>query len=348
MTGGSTLVAVTGATGFIASHLIAELLATGYRVRGTVRKLDRAAEHRHLTTLPGAAERLELVEADLLVPGSFDRAVQGVEAVFHTASPFVISVRDPQRDLVDPALQGTLNVLQAAAASPGVRRVVLTSSFVAVTDGPRTGYVFTEADWNTDSTLLRNTYSYSKTVAERAAWDFMAQAAPGFDLVAINPYLVVGPQLAPRLSGSNQILADILGGVYPGIIDIDFGIVDVRDVVRAHRLALETPGANGRYICAGDVLSMREIVAAMREAVPDARRLPTRSLDGRVGTVLARGAAYLRPVGERAFLRTHLGQRVQYDTSRIQRDLGMEFRPAPEALADAARYLVGLREGRAG
>lgn len=333
------LVTVTGAAGFVGSHLVAELLTAGYRVRGTVRRRDRAEELQHLTALPGATERLELVEADLLVPGSFDAAVSGVDGVFHTASPFFLAVKDPQRDLVDPALAGTLNVLRSCAAAPGIRRVVLTSSIAAVTDEPRSDYVFSEKDWNTTSSLKRNPYYYSKTVAERAAWDFMRDAAPSFDLVAINPFVVLGPQLGPRLSTSNQILADLLAGVYPGILDLDIGIVDVRDVARAHRLALETPGANGRYLCAGDVLPLRRVVEEVRAAAPDPGRLPTRSMESALGTAFVKAAATFQPAGLRSYMRTHLGKRFRYDTTKIQQELGMSFRPAAEVVRETVHYL---------
>jgi len=139
-------VAVTGATGFIASHTIALLLEAGHAVRGTVRSLERPEAHAFLSSLPGAAERLTLVEADLLKPQSFDAAVAGCDTVLHMASPYVMTVADPQRDLVDPAVQGTLSVLGACARTPSVGRVVLTSSMAAVTDEPDSAVLLTEAN----------------------------------------------------------------------------------------------------------------------------------------------------------------------------------------------------------
>src|SRR5580765_4206043 len=134
-------VCVTGASGFIAAHIVRELLERGYRVRGTVRSLRQPGKYTFLTQLPGAADRLELVEADLLAPGSYDAAVAGCDVVMHTASPYLIDVKDPQRDLVDPAVKGTLNVLTSAKAA-GVGRVVLTSSMSAISDEPVEGKVF--------------------------------------------------------------------------------------------------------------------------------------------------------------------------------------------------------------
>lgn len=147
-------VLVTGAAGFIASNVVRDLLARGYRVRGTVRDASKEKAPAHLHALPGAAERLELVTADLLQDGAFDRAAEGCEYVVHMASPYVLDAKDPQKDLVDPAVKGTRNVLESCAKAR-VKRVVLTSSMAAITDEPESERVLTEADWNTKSTLQR-------------------------------------------------------------------------------------------------------------------------------------------------------------------------------------------------
>lgn len=150
-------VLVTGASGFIASHIVKQLLASGYRVRGTVRDPAKAAAEGHLTGLPGAVERLELVQADLLAPHAFDEPADGCEYVIHTASPYVIDVDDPQRDLVDPAVKGTTSILESCLGAGGIQRVVLTSSMAAITD-QADGHLNTEDDWNTRSSLTRNPY----------------------------------------------------------------------------------------------------------------------------------------------------------------------------------------------
>jgi dihydroflavonol-4-reductase len=326
-------VLVTGATGFVASRLVELLLARGYRVRGTVRSVSSPVVDT-LRQLPGAADRLEVAEADLLRPGSFDVPAAGCGAVMHTASPYVLDVKDPQRDLVDPAVEGTRAVLTACVRAGTVARVVLTSSMAAITDEPPNDRVLTEADWNERSSLERNPYYYSKTMAEKAAWSFMEQA-PGFDLVAINPFMVVGPSLAPALNTSNRVFVAIANGEFPAIVDMHWGFTDVRDVAEAHVRAMETPAAHGRYICAGEVVSMRTVVELLAKTDYSRRyRLPTRSLDSSVGTWLARLSTYARPKGTGTYLRTHLGRVPRYDTTKIRSELGMSFRPAAETILE--------------
>lgn len=325
-------VLVTGASGFVASRIVEQLLAEGHRVRGTVRSLGREKELAPLRGLPHAAERLELVEADLLVPGSFDAAARGCEHVIHTASPYALDVEDPQRDLVEPAVEGTRNVLGAAAAA-GVRRVVLTSSMAAVTDEPDGDHVLTEADWNDRSSLTRNPYYLSKALAERAAWAMSAEA--GLDLVVVNPFLVIGPSIAPTLNPSNQLFVDLLTGTYPGIMNLTWGFVDVRDVARAHVLAMTTPSASGRYLCAGETISMRAVVELLVEhGWGEGYRLPRLGMDCGVGDFAVRLSSYLQPRGVGSYLRTHVGRVPRYDTGKIQRELGLEFRPVRASILD--------------
>lgn len=334
------LVCVTGASGFVAAHVIRELLARGYRVRGTVRGRVVAGKYDFLTQLSGAGARLELVTAELRDEGSYDAAVAGCDAVVHAASPYVVNVSDPQRDLVEPAVGGTLNVLRSAKAA-GVRRVVLTSSLAAISDEPIEGTVFTEHNWNVRSSLHRNPYSFSKTLAERAAWTFVEDESPAFDLVALNPYFILGPSLGPGLNTTNAIFRDLLTGVYPGILSLTWGLVDVRDAATAHVLAIENTRARGRYICAGESLSMRAVVALLREAGFSAGyRLPRLDLACAIGDFTVKLLSYTQRAGTGSYLRTHLGKVMRYDNTKIIRDLGVRFRPALESVVAAVEDLV--------
>jgi dihydroflavonol-4-reductase len=327
-------IAVTGASGFIASHIVQQLLAAGYRVRGTVRDASKTSDTSHLTGLAGASERLDLVSANLLDASAFDAVVKGCEYVLHTASPYAIDVKDPQKDLVDPAVKGTRNVLDACARSGSVKRVVLTSSMAAITDEPESDRALTEDDWNTRSTLDRNPYYLSKTLAEREAWKIVKDEKAGFDLVVINPFVVLGPSLGASLNTSNQILVDLVNGTYPGIMSIAWGIVDVRDVARSHVLAFETPAASGRYICANTTLTMRALVEILaKRGIPE-QRLPKLGLDCSAGDFAVKLGSYLQPRGVGSFLRTHLGRTPRFDHAKIERDLGLTFTPLETTIND--------------
>ena len=330
---------VSGATGFIAGHVIEQLLAKGHAVVGTVRDPGDEARVRHLRAMPGAAERLTLVAADLNAADPFKDCID-VDAVLHMASPYVINVKDPQRDLVDPAVNGTLAMLRAAATQPRVKRVVLTSSMAAITDEPD-DRVLTEADWNNKSSLVRNPYYYSKTLAEKAAWDFMKDAKRSFDLVAINPFLVIGPSHTRAINTSNQIFVDIMAGKYPAIMALNWGFVDVRDVAIGHILALNGP-ASGRYICASGNLDMQAVVNLIKQKGYPSDRLPRISMQGSIGTALMKLASYAQPAGVGSYLRSHLGRVPHFDNSKIRRDLGMTFitptQSVTDTLADLAKW----------
>lgn len=333
-------VCVTGASGFIASRLVKDLLARGYEVRGTVRDAKAIEKYEYLTSLPGAAEGLTLVSANLLDPSSFEAAVEGCEYVVHTASPYSLSVKDPQKELVEPAVKGTTGVLAACLKATGVKRVVLTSSVAAITDEPDSDTTFSEANWNEKSSLTRNPYYFSKAEAERAAWDFMETKKPGFDLVVINPYMVYGPSLTPGLNASNQVFADILTGKFPGIINLAFGLVDVRDVSQAHILAMENPDASGRYLCAHETFSMRSIVELLVELGYGNHKVPKVSLDNSVGNGVVRLASLFRSAGERSYLKTNLNRIPSFDNSKITGDLGLEFHSFRSSLGETVADLI--------
>ena len=333
---------VTGASGFIALHTIKQLLDRGYRVRGTVRSTKDTSKNAPLTSLSGAAERLELVEADLNNPASFVPAMIGVEYVLHIASPYALTVSDPQRDLVDPAVNGTKAVLKAAYDAGTVKRVVLTSSCASISDSFINGKVYTEEDWNSDSSLTRNPYYFSKTKAEQAAWDFVKEKGDKFDLVVINPFIVLGPSLVTsQLNESVGFYKDVLSGQQAaGIVDLHFGIVDVRDVALAHILAMENPAAKGRYICWNRTLSMAEVIQLVRERFPAfTSRLPTRHLP----TFIVKIAAWFKEAGVRDYLRCSLGRIPVLDHTKIVSELGLTFRDADQTIVETCQWLIDNR-----
>jgi dihydroflavonol-4-reductase len=259
--------AVTGATGFLASNIVKLLLDRGYTVHASVRSKDEK-KTAHLRALNGS-ERIIFFEADLLKEGSYDELVADVDVCFHTASPYVLNVTDAQTQLVDPAVKGTINVLESCTKSNRITRVVLTSSMAAITDSPQG--LLTEEVWNEKSSLTRNPYYYSKTCAEKAAWKFMEKEKRNYDLVVMNPWLICGPSFDPGLNESNKVFLDILTGAYPVVMGLEFAIVDVRDVSLAHVLAAETPEASGRYVCCSqsNVLSMQSVCDALIQEFPD-------------------------------------------------------------------------------
>lgn len=332
-------VLVTGATGFVAAEIVKQLLDGGYRVIGTTRDVEKAKQQGDLTSLDGAAERLELVEADLNERGAFTNPMRDCSYVIHTASPYTLGVDDPQRDLVDPAVNGTLSVLESAALTPSIKRVVLTSSFAAISNGPR-AEPYDESIWNTTSSLQKRPYDYSKVTAERAAWDFMESEDWHFDLVVINPTGIVGPSVVNRVNQTHDFMIGMTNGTSPVIVDIRFPIVDVRDVALAHVRAMESPSANGRYLVSAGAPSPRRYVEMMEEAgLGEKYRLPKIGLDNPVGTALAKVFAFTLPKGSREFVRTNLGGTYHLDTSKAETELGMEWSSLDDALRDQARFL---------
>ncbi|KAL6326297.1 hypothetical protein AAG906_004794 [Vitis piasezkii] len=249
MDGQGKVVCVTGASGYIASWLVKLLLQRGYTVKATVRDPNDPKKTEHLLALEGAKERLHLFKANLLEEGSFDSVVDGCDGVFHTASPVVLIVDDPQAELIDPALKGTINVLRSCSKVPSVKRVVVTSSLASVlfTGEPLTPEVLIDESWFSDPVLCKESkqwYVLSKTLAEEAAWKFSKEN--GIDMVTINPGWVIGPLLQPTLSLSAEQVLNLINGAqtFP---NISSWWVDVRDVANAHIQAYEIPEASGRY-----------------------------------------------------------------------------------------------------
>ncbi|EDQ88984.1 uncharacterized protein MONBRDRAFT_32562 [Monosiga brevicollis MX1] len=275
---------VTGASGYIASHLVEQLLAKGHRVRGTVRDAKNQDKVAHLKALPHANERLELVEADLLNPESLKAAAQGCTVCFHTASPFYNSTTDKDA-LVKPAVEGTIATLDACEAA-NIHEIILTSSTASVfAKKVEEGHTFTEEDWSDVDMMDENKlyYPLSKTLAEKAAWEWIEKAnarSPDntFRLAVMNPTLVIGPMLQPSMNTSSQVLADFLTGAHKVVPSGFITLVDVRDVAAAHVAAYENKQATGRYLLIADCPAWRDLMPVMRDAMKDTahvQHLPT-------------------------------------------------------------------------
>lgn len=267
---GSRVVCVTGASGFIASWLVKLLLERGYTVRASVRDPENLEKTGHLRMLQGANERLELFKADLLTNGSFDAAIDGCDGVFHTASPLSFIYKNPQEDLIDPAVKGTLNVLSACAKANSVKRVVLTSSTAAVVYNPSRmpEDVVDESFWSDPEYLkqLNNWYHVSKVLSEEAAWQFSKEK--GLDMVTINPAMVIGCLLQPTVNATCEIILKFLTGATSTFPNVAVGWVDVKDVAEAHILAYELPTASGRYLCAERVVHYAELAEILHNLFP--------------------------------------------------------------------------------
>lgn len=334
---------VTGATGFVAGWIVRDLLQAGVTVHAPVRDPDNAQKVKHLADI--AAEtpgEIRFFRADLMQEGSYDDAMAGCGVVFHTASPFTIDVKDPQKELIDPAVNGTRNVLEAANRTPTVTRVVLTSSCAAiygdnadVSKAP--GGRLDESVWNTSSSLEHNAYSYSKTLAEKEAWT-IAEAQDRWSLVVVNPSLVIGPALQSRpTSESFNLLRQMGDGTMRmGAPRWGFGVVDVRDLAAAHIAAAYTPEAEGRNIVSGhesDLFAMSQELKSKFGQYP-----------------LPRGAApkwlvwFMAPFMGGGMTRAAVSRNVDVpwhaDNSKAVQQLGVTYRPLKESMEDMFQQMI--------
>ncbi len=335
---------VTGASGYIASWIVTCLLEQNHEVHATVRSLNDSSKVKYLQELLNKyPEKLKLFEADLLDRESFRKPMEGCDIVLHSASPFFISkVKDARRDLIQPALEGTRNVLTMASEFPSVRRIVVTSSVAAVYSdaadirSTKDGQ-FDETNWNTGSGEKHNPYQYSKTVAEKEAWK-IAESQSQWELVTINPGFVMGPSLSKRTdSTSIDTMRSLINGKFStGVPDLWFGVVDVRDVARAHVLAATHPGATGRYICVGHSVPILEMAKILRVIYPN-RPIP-KSLAPKF---LLYFAGPLMGFSWK-FLKNNLGISFRFNTQKSL-SLGLQYTPLRDTLSDHAAQLINDR-----
>ncbi|KAK6931497.1 NAD-dependent epimerase/dehydratase [Dillenia turbinata] len=260
---------VTGGTGFIASYLVKSLLEKAHTVRTTVRNPDDMEKVGFLWEMSGAKERLKVMKADLMLEGSFDEAIRGVDGVFHTASPVIVPY-DDNATLIDPCIKGTLNVLRSCSKASSVRRVVLTSSCSSLRYRYDVQQVspLNESHWSDPDYCKKYSlwYAYAKTVAEREAWRVAKET--GIDLVVVNPSFVVGPLLQPQPTSTLLLILAIVKGLKGEFPNTTVGFVHIDDVVAAHLLAMEESKASGRLICSSSVAHWSEIIEMLKRKYP--------------------------------------------------------------------------------
>ncbi len=330
-------VCITGATGFVGAHVTVAFLEAGFPVHAAVRSPDDAEK---TAPLREAAERtgtaLTFFRADLGEPGSFDAAAEGCEAVVHVAAVARLTAPDPQRQIVDPAVEGARTVFEAATRG-GARRVVLTSSVAAIGSyRDSQGQPLTAAHWNDGATLQTDPYGLAKTQAERLGWA-MAESAD-WDLVTINPCMVLGPVLAPRhAKASPSIVRDVLKGSFPANPKIAFGIVDARDVAAAHVAAVDEPSVSGRHLLCAGTRWWRDIAVLLAEAYPE-RGIRRWQLPN----VAMYAAALTSKRMSMANLRDILGRVPHYDGTVAPGQLGLTYTGIDQSIRDTAESLIRL------
>ncbi len=334
-------VLVTGGSGYLASWIVRYLLEDGRTVRATVRNPDKPTGLEHLHKLAEAHPgRLTLHRADLLEAGSYTDAMQGCELVLHTASPFLVGkIDDAREQLIRPALEGTRNVLTSVDKTESIKRVVLTSSIVAIYGDiadMQGRECFTDTDWNTTSTADHQPYPYSKTVAERAAWE-IAKAQDRWDLVTVHPGLVFGPALTTAsASGSMTTMQHFTDmSMAGGAPALEMGVVDVRDAARAHIAAGFTPAAHDRYIASATTVSLLDMGTILRRNFGNRLSFPRQELPKFMVRVGA-------PLGglTRKFVDLNVGLPLRFDNSRTRSELGIEFRPFEQTVTEHFQQMI--------
>lgn len=330
-------VLVTGGSGFLGGWCLAELLRRGYRVRTTVRDLSREQEVRAgLASEVDAGDRLSVLAADLRSDDGWEQAVQGCDYVLHVASPFPpVQPEDPD-ELIVPAREGTLRVLRAALEA-GVGRVVVTSSVAAVGGSvSHASAPLTEGDWTDADNPKLTPYTRSKTIAERAAWDFVRERGEVEKLAVVNPGAILGPVLSDDRSYSLELIERLLKGM-PGTPRIGFSIVDVRDVADLQIRAMTAPEAGGeRFIAVAQFQWMSEVAAVLRERLGEAApKVPKRT----VPNLVVRGMGVFDP-GIRSIV-NQLDRKVEMSSEKAKTLLGWSPRPVEETVVDCAQSLIG-------
>jgi len=333
------VVLVTGASGYIGSHVVANLLSKGRVVRGTVRDASDPERVEHLREMEVAeGGSLEIVEMDLLDRDSVHNAVSGCRSVIHTAAVVVLKSKRPQEKIVDPSVIGTKNVLDAIDASETVEHLVHTSSTAAIRPQKwNDGQTLTTDSWADDATLENNPYGLAKFSAERIVREWHTKKGEsGPRMVTINPCVVLGPPLSKRhLDGSPSFVMTLLNRDIPAVVPMHISIVDVRDVAEAHVRALSKGDNAGRYLVVSGQMWFRDIAKSLKKANPELR-IPTRQLPYSLSLLVS----LFHPKISLAWARTHLGKRLFWDASPAERDLGMAWRNPEDSLLETVPAIL--------
>jgi len=335
------LVVVTGGSGFIAVHIILQLLQQGFAVRTTVRSLQKTALIKEMLTNGGVTDfsALSFAEADLTHDAHWAEVLRGATYAIHVASPTPNRVFKDENEMIQPAVEGVLRVLKAARDA-GVKRVVLTSAYGAVFAGHHHRTTpYTEADWSDVTVKKVHAYQKSKTLAERAAWQFIREHGNGLELAAVNPVGVMGPVLSSDYSHSNVQVRQLLEGQIKAVPHVDSGYVDVRDVASLHILAMTAPQAAGERFLAttGETLSMLDVATILREAFPQfAAKLPTKTIPN----VVIKAAALVKP--ELKMIASIVGEYAGTSNEKAVRMLDWHPRSAKTAIVATAQSMLDL------
>jgi nucleoside-diphosphate-sugar epimerase len=333
-------VCVTGGSGFIGGHTILQLLAAGHTVRATIRDLKREGDVRAMLARGSmaAGAPLSFHAADLTMDAGWDEAMRGCDYLLHVASPFPPSVPKSDDELIVPARDGALRALRAARGA-GVKRAVLTSSFAAIGYGHPGQTRFDETDWTDTDAPGVAAYPKSKTIAERAAWDFVEHEGGGLELAVVNPVGVFGPILGPDLSTSILLVRRLMDGALPGLPHLAFGVVDARDVADLHIRAMTHPAARGeRFIAVGgDFKTIREMALILKQRLgAAAARVPTRQLPNWMVRLAALWDPAIRVVAP------ELGKMKNAGHDKAARLLGWSPRPDADAIVATAESLAAF------